>query len=369
MVYNWELQDWPDFQYSLLDIEPLLYAFTFEAGEVSGTLKSLPQDIQQESMLEVMISEAIKTSEIEGEFLSRHDVMSSIRNNLGINKIPEHVKDQKSQGAGQLMVDIRNSYQDNLTCEKLWEWHKMLLSSSLKIRAGQWRTGNEPMQIISGSIGKEKIHFQAPPSEQVPDEMDRFILWFNETAPDGKNAMNSAPVRAAIAHLYFESIHPFEDGNGRIGRAIAEKTLSQTLGRPVVMSLSRTVEADKKSYYTALQQAQTSNEITGWVRYFVEVVLKSQRDSRQQIEFTLQKIRFFDLYGSQLNDRQAKVIHRMLESGISGFEGGMSAKKYMSICKTSKATATRDLQTLHEMGIMKAQGRGRSVRYNLCLEY
>lgn len=368
MEYNWELPDWPHFQYSLHDIEPLLYDFTFETGEISGILKSLPKQVQEESLLEVMISEALKTSEIEGEFLSRQDVMSSIRNNLGINKTPEHVSDRKSQGAGQLMVDVRNSYQDKLTCEKLWDWHKMLLGSSLRIRIGQWRAGSEPMQVVSGIIGKEKIHFQAPPSHQIPFEMDQFIQWFNETAPDGKKAMNSAPVRAAIAHLYFESIHPFEDGNGRIGRAIAEKTLSQTLGRPVMMSLSQTVEADKKSYYTALQQAQTSNEITSWIRYFIETVLKSQKESGQQIEFTLQKTCFFDRYKSQLNDRQLKVIQRMLESGLAGFEGGMSAKKYMSIGKTSKATATRDLQALLEMGVMKAHGGGRSVRYDLCLE-
>jgi len=223
------------------------------------------------------------------------------------------------------------------------------------------------MQIVSGSIGKEKIHFQAPPSQQVSEEMRQFISWFNATAPDESKTISSAPVRAAIAHLYFESIHPFEDGNGRIGRAIAEKTLSQTLGRPVMMSLSRTIEADRKNYYAALEQAQTSNEITAWISYFVEVALKAQRESRQLIDFTLQKTRFFDRHKTQLNERQTRVIQKMLEAGQGGFEGGMSAKKYMSITKTSKATATRDLQMLSELGVFKAEGGGRSVRYGLVL--
>lgn len=367
MRYNWELEDWPDFNYSLKNFESLLYDFSLETGEITGILKSLPKDIQEESLVEVMLSEAIKTSEIEGEFLSREDVMSSIRNNLGLNEILLPVRDQKSLGIGQLMVDVRKTYQEPLTVEKLWEWHRLLLGTSVRIRVGQWRTGTEPMQIISGSIGKEKIHFQAPPSQQVPMEMERFINWFNETAPDGTNPINSAPVRAAIAHLYFETIHPFEDGNGRIGRAIAEKTLSQTLERPVMMSLSRTVEADRKKYYAKLEYAQRSNEITDWVQYFVEIALKAQKESRQLIDFTLQKTHFFDRHKNQLNDRQVKVIQKMLEAGRNGFEGGMSAKKYMSIAKTSKATATRDLLTLVEIGVFQPHGGGRSVRYELLL--
>lgn len=367
MKYNWELPDWADFKYSLEAIETQLYAFTLETGEITGILKSLPKDIREASLLEVMLSEAIKTSEIEGEFLSRQDVMSSIRNKLGLNETRELVRDPKSKGIGALMVDVRKTYQEPLTVEKLWDWHKLLLGSSLRIRIGQWRSGDAPMQIISGSIGKEKIHFQAPPSGRIPDEMRRFIQWFNDTAPGGIRAISSAPVRAAIAHLYFETIRPFEDGNGRIGRAIAEKTLSQTLGRPVMMSLSRTVEADRKQYYTALEQAQKSNEITKWVTYFAEVALQAQRESRQLIDFTLQKTHFFDRHKKQLNDRQIKVIQKMLEAGQKGFEGGMSAKKYISVAKTSKATATRDLQMLVEIGVFETFGGGRSVRYELVL--
>jgi len=365
MIYNWELPDWPDFTYSVKDVETALFEFAMETGEISGILKSLPPDVQEESLLQLMLSEAIKTSEIEGEFLSRLDVMSSIRNNLGLNAEHEQVRDPKARGIGALMVDVRKTFADPLTSKTLCDWHRLLFTAETRIQVGRWRTGSEPMQVISGSIGKEEVHFQAPPSANVPAEMKRFLAWFNKTAPSGSDVMNSAPIRAAIAHLYFETIHPFEDGNGRIGRAIAEKTLSQTLGRPVMMSLSRTIEADKKGYYAALKKAQKTNNIADWIKYFVGVTLQAQRESREMINFTLRKTQFFDLHKKQFNDRQLKVIQRMLEAGPAGFEGGMSAKKYMAIAKTSKATATRDLQMLLEMKVLQAAGGGRSVRYGL----
>lgn len=367
MQYNWELPDWPDFKFDLSEVAQGISDFLLEAGEVHGMLKSLPEEVNLAFLVESMLSEAIKTSEIEGEFLSREDVMSSIRNNLGLAVPAEPVRDQRSEGMGQLMVGVRKTCDAPLTEAQLFDWHVMVLGNSLRIRAGRWRVGSEPMQVISGSIGKEKIHFQAPPSNQVPHEMERFVRWFNDTAPGGSGAKMSAPVRAAIAHLYFESIHPFEDGNGRIGRVIAEKALLQTLGKPLVISLSRTIEANKQRYYTALESAQRSNEISEWIQYFVDVVLQAQIQSKQLIHFILQKTRFFDRYAGQLNERQLKVIQRVMEAGKDGFEGGLSAKKYMSIAGTSKATATRDLQNLLEMGILNVTGGGRSVRYHLVL--
>ncbi|SKB71320.1 Fic family protein [Dyadobacter psychrophilus] len=365
MAYNWELSDWPNFTFSFRDVEAVLYDFAMETGEITGILKSLPPVIQEESLLQLMLSEAIKTSEIEGEFLSRLDVMSSIRNNMGLNAKHEQVRDPKARGIGALMVDVRKTFAEPLSDKTLFDWHQLLFTAETRIQVGRWRTGSEPMQVISGSIGKEEVHFQAPPSMNVPAEMEGFLAWFNETAPGGGKVINSAPIRAAIAHLYFETIHPFEDGNGRIGRAIAEKTLSQTLGRPIMMSLSRTIEADKKGYYAALKKAQQTNNITDWINYFVNITLQAQRESRELIDFTLKKTQFFDLHKERLNDRQLKVIQRMLEAGQAGFDGGMSAKKYMAIAKTSKATATRDLQTLLEMNVLQAAGGGRSVRYGL----
>jgi Fic family protein len=245
----------------------------------------------------------------------------------------------------------------------------MILSGSFNphLSIGCWRTDSEPMQIVSGHYGKWIIHYEAPPSKAVPKEMKRFVKWFNETAPGAAKEIKFSPVRAAIAHLYFESIHPFEDGNGRIGRAIAEKALSQGFGYPVMLSLSQAMEANKKEYYAALNAASKSNELTAWIHYFVSVILNAQRDVESQINFIIKKTLFFDKFKDSLNARQLKVMKRMMQAGTKGFTGGMSAKKYMIIADTSKATATRDLQQLLAMQALKQIGSGRSVRYELNL--
>ena len=198
--------------------------------------------------------------------------------------------------------------------------------------------------------------------------MTAFVHWFNDTAPGGKKEIKKGPVRAAIAHLYFESIHPFEDGNGRIGRAIAEKALAQTLGRPLLLSLSRTIEADKKKYYAVLKEASLSNDVTKWVKYFSGLLLEAQRQTQQTVDQVLRKTRFFDKYSTLLNERQIKVVKKMTGDGVEPFEGGMNATKYMSITKVSKATATRDLQYLAEIGAITATGGGRSTSYTLNLD-
>lgn len=365
MAYNWQLPDWPDFKYDLSKVFSLLMQFSEEIGHAGGMLKTLPENLQLETLIDTLITEAIKTSEIEGEYLSRKDVASSIRNNLGLNAKPEPVKDKLAGGAGKLMVDVRKTFNEPLNKEKLYEWHTTLFAGSSAIRTGAWRGSKQPMRVLSEAIGKEKVHFEASPSISVPKEMKRFIQWFNETAPEGLNPIASAQVRAAIAHLYFESIHPFEDGNGRIGRAIAEKALSQTSGRPLLLSLSAIIEAKKSIYYQALESAQQNNEVTEWVTYFVQVCLDAQKHATQTINFIVKKAVFFERYKSLLNARQLKVINKMLDAGIDGFTGGMNAMKYISITKTSKATATRDLQYLADGGILVARGGGRSTHYIL----
>jgi len=365
MIYNWQQPDWPNFRYNLSEVEDMLFGFAELTGHVSGMLKALPEAVQLEAMIDMMVAEAIKTSEIEGEYLSRQDVVSSIRNKLGLDQTPEETKDKMAQGAGELMTDARKTYADALTAEKLFQWHTMLLKEQKQVNVGVWRSHEEPMQVISGALGKEKVHFEAPPSSRIPDEMNKFIQWFNQTAPGGGNEIKKAPVRSAVAHLYFETLHPFEDGNGRIGRVLAEKALSQTLGRPVLLSLSRTIEADKKAYYNALEQAQKSNDITSWVIYFVSVILKSQQQAISLVDFILKKSKFFDRFNNSLNERQIKAVRRMLDAGPEGFEGGMNARKYISITKASKATATRDLQQLLELGAFIQEGGGRSTRYIL----
>lgn len=365
MQYNWELSNWPNFPFSLKEIEDNLYEFAKQTGEVNALLKTLPNDIRQETLLETILNEAIKTSEIEGEFLSRFDVMSSIKNNLGINKTLEVVKDKRASGIADLMLEVRNNFEHTLNEDVLFLWHKLLLGSVSHINVASWRKGEEAMQIISGSINKEEVHFEAPPSARVPNEMITFFKWFNDTAPQQSSEIKDPVIRSAIAHLYFESIHPFEDGNGRIGRAIAEKALAQTMGRPVMLSLSKTIEKNKSAYYAALKNAQTSNEITHWLKYFVDITLTAQTDAKLMIDFTLKKVKFFDSHKELLNNRQLKVLQKMFSFGPDGFVGGMTAKKYMSITKTSKATSTRDLQELEKMKILVAMGGGRSVHYLL----
>jgi Fic family protein len=368
-TYNWQQNDWPDFTWSLSGLEDELFSFAEKVGRVTGKWQALPEDTQQEAVINMMVAEAIKTSEIEGEYLSRNDVLSSIRKNLGLHSETQHIRDRRAAGVAELMIDVRSTYVEPLTKEKLFSWHRMLLGGSEGIRIGAWRTHTEPMQVVSGAIGKETVHYEAPPSSRVPQEMQRFITWFNDSAPDGRKQIRQAPVRSAIAHLYFETIHPFEDGNGRLGRAVAEKALSQGIGRPALLSLSDTIESNKRAYYDALKKAQRSNEVTGWVRYFVETILDAQSRAEDLIDFTLRKAKFFDRFRDQLNERQLKVINRMLDEGPDGFEGGMNARKYVSITKSSKATATRDLQRLMEIGAFKRLGEagGRSTRYQVDL--
>jgi len=366
MRYNWQQKDWPEFHYDLSGAEDALLAFAERTGRASGLLRGLTADAQAEAEIEMMVAEAMKTSAIEGELLSRRDVMSSIRKNLGMGgETP--TGDKRAEGAAALMIDVRNSFEAPISEEKLFAWHRMIMAGSRRIAVGQWRTHAEPMQVVSGPVGKEQVHFEAPPSSTVSNEMKRFIEWFNETGPGGKKEMKKAVVRSAVAHLYFESIHPFEDGNGRIGRALSEKALSQGLGRPALLSLSRSIEAHRKQYYEALQQGQKSNEITPWVTWFVGVTLEAQIQAEEQIEFTLKKTRLFDQFRDQLNERQLSILRRMLEEGPQGFEGGMSAKKYISITGASKATATRDLQDLADKGVFVHSGGGRSTQYKVNL--
>lgn len=367
MKYNWQQADWPSFKYNLEKLGTKLELFAQYIGQIKGILCALPKATEQQAILDRMVAEAIKTSAIEGEFLSRKDVVSSIKNNLGLNATFEQVHDRRAKGIGALMVNIRATYQDDLTASTLHHWHQLLMEGNKRIHKGVWRADDSPMQVVSGTIGREIVHFEAPPANRVPKEMEQFILWFNATKAANNQTIAATAVRSAIAHLYFETIHPYEDGNGRIGRAISEKVLYQGAGMPMLISLSETIEAAKSDYYSALKIAQSNNEITAWITYFLDTLLTAQKRTIEVIDFTLQKTKFFDRFKSLLNDRQSKVIRRMLRDGATDFKDGMSAKKYMSIAKTSKATATRDLQELVQIGAFLPFGAGRSSRYRVNL--
>ena len=364
-MYNLQLPDWPNFNYEEQALPP---KFVLKTGELTGAIASFTEKDKATKAIDQMVTEAIKTSEIEGEFLSREDVMSSIKKNLGIHEEqPKQVKDLRAKGIAYLMVAVHKSFAQSLSASMLFDWHKQLMQGSKGIKAGKWRSHTSAMQVISGAVGRETVHFEAPPSDLVSQEMKQFVAWFNDTAPNKLNTIGNPITRAAIAHLYFLSIHPFEDGNGRIGRAIAEKALFQGLGTPILMSLSASIEMNKNEYYVALKKAQVTLNIETWIAYFQKTVLKAQDIALDSILSSLKKTHFFDTHKGNLNKRQVKVINKMFDLLPQEFEGGMTAKKYMSITKTSKATATRDLQDLVEMGIFSVAGGGRSVSYRLIL--
>jgi Fic family protein len=365
--YNWERKDWPNFKYSLKGMDELLLKVNTLMAKYDGVVKTLPKGMKAETVIDLMVAEAIKTSEIEGEYYSRKDVLSSIKKNMGVQLKAFNLQDKNAESVSKLMLVVRETYAKPLSKKMLLEWHSILFEYDKNIPVGKWRTHKEPMQVVSGALGKQKIHFEAPPSARMNDEMRAFVKWFNNTAPNGKQSMVHNSVRAAVAHLYFLSIHPFEDGNGRIGRALAEKVLSQGNASPVMMSLSVAIEKKKKDYYANLQKAQSKNEITAWVQYFVKTVYEALKLAEVQIEFTLSKARFFERYRNELNARQLKVVRRMLDEGVVGFKGGMNTRKYMGITKTSKATATRDLQDLAAKKVFVAEGGGRSTSYTLVL--
>lgn len=365
MIYNWQHDQWPNFFYNIPHPEKILLNYGQKSGRIDGLIEAMPADTQIEAIIDLMVYEALKTSEIEGEYLSREDVYSSIKKNLGLQSPKENIPDERAKGISELIVKLHNTFAEPLSENMLFDWHSTLMKGSKNINAGQWRKHAEPMQVVSGTIGKEVVHFEAPPSHHIPKEMQAFISWFNTTAPKGTETIENPLIRSAITHLYFETIHPFEDGNGRIGRILAEKALFQSLGKPLIISLSKTIEQDKQAYYNALKQAQRTLDITDWIHYFTQVIMDAQDDAEKLISFSLKKAAFFDKHGQHLNDRQLKVIKTMLKTGPEGFEGGMTAKKYMSITRTSKATATRDLQELFEMDIFLRESGGRSTRYNL----
>src|SRR5712691_7436794 len=218
------------------------------------------------------------------------------------------------------------------------------------------------MEVVSGPIHEPRVHFEAPPSTKVPEEMARFLDWFNRTAPSGADSL-PALTRAGIAHLYFESVHPFEDGNGRIGRAIAEKALAQGFGQPTLTALAATILVRRKTYYAALEAANKNNEATEWLSWFAGIAIEAQRRTTGRVEFLIEKARLFDRLRGRLNPRQEKALLRMLREGPEGFKGGLSASNYLTITKASAATTTRDLADMVAKGALTRTGERRHARY------
>ena len=367
MRWNWEQKDWPEFLYDVKAMETLERQFLRQSGEFMGVFRHVGADDQNALRIELISEEAIKTSEIEGEILNRDSVQSSLRHQFGLGPEGPHIP-LAERGIASLMTDLYECFADPLDDAILFAWHNHLMGGDKFIKTmGSYRTHVEPMQVVSGPIHKPTVHFEGPPSKVVSAEMKRFIAWFNATSPLGKVPLPTL-TRAGLVHLYFVCVHPFEDGNGRIGRALAEKSLAQNLGHPSLIALAYTIERRRKDYYAALERNNKNMEVTDWLRYFAETVIEAQSTTIRRVDFYVAKAKFYERLRGQLNERQAKVIARMFKEGIDGFKGGLSAENYITITGTSRATATRDLQDLVEKRALTKAGDLRHTRYFLKFE-
>lgn len=366
-MWSWQHPNWPNFDFDASAFADRVEAFYRSAERLSGRIEGMADRYQSDAVVDLMLSEAITTSAIEGEMLDRDSVRSSLLNLVGIESASPN-SDEKAAGAAALLVDVRERWDQPLTHELLGGWQTMVCPenrTSLALR-GMYR--GDTMQIVSGAIGHYKVHYEAPAARDVQGEMNRFLDWYNNTNPANENAPEiPGPVRAAVAHLWFESIHPFEDGNGRVGRAISDHALSQSLGRPTIACLATAINEDRKSYYAALGQSQRggSLNIDSFVDYFTATVSRAQEIARDEVGFVLNKARFYESCADRLNDRQAKAIARVFAEGRKGFTGGLTGKNYMAITKCSQSTATRDLAELRDMGALVSHGQGRGTRYEI----
>jgi Fic family protein len=364
MKWNWQQKDWPRFKWDTTALEKLELQFLHQSGVFLGATQHFNEENKTLLTVNLMTGEAIKTSEIEGEYLNRDSVQASLRRNFGLETDNRRIPPAE-RGIADMMTDLYRNFAQPIAHKTLYNWHKLLTNDRHDLKEiGSYRTHEEPMQIVSGPINKRKIHFEAPPSEIVIKEMDQFIQWFIETAPNREKSL-PALTRAGIAHLYFVSIHPFEDGNGRIARAIAEKSLSECLGHPTLIALSQIIQSHRKDYYKALELNSQKNEITHWLVYFSETILNAQSYSLNMVDFLIEKTKLYDRTKDQLNERQEKILERMFREGLEGFKGGLSAEKYISITGASRATATRDLQDLVEKSALLKVGQLKSTRYYL----
>jgi Fic family protein len=362
MQWNWQQHDWKNFTYKTDALERFEYALLEASGMLLGACKHLEGKDQDQLRVELICDEALKTSEIEGEYLDRDSVQSSVRKHFGLETDGRKVRPAE-RGIAELMVNLYEHYALPLDHTMLFSWHRMVMNGRMDIEdIGSYRKGEEPMQVVSGTLHDPTIHFEAPPAHKVEQEMEDFILWFNRTERHGEEPL-PVLVRAGITHLYFESIHPFEDGNGRIGRALAEKALAQGLKHPTVIALSTVIGKHKKDYYDALEKANKKNEITEWLEYFAEVVLGTMASTQAHITFLIEKTKFFEKLQGKLNPRQEKCLVRMFQEGVEGFKGGLSAENYIRITKAPRPTATRDLADLVAKGSLRKTGELRYTRY------
>lgn len=365
-TYIWQNSNWPNFTYDLSDYQSILQEIRYQQGLLDGICKGLSEEHLLEMQSETLALDAVTTSEIEGEILSRDSVRSSIFKKLGISYEAQDRSTIQTDGLIDILLDASRNAPKAFDENRLFSWHAALFptgySGMHKINVASYR-GEDPMQVVSGRIGKEKVHYIAPPRDKVEDEMQRFFEFLV------KHNDENGYVRAAISHLWFVIIHPMDDGNGRIARALSDMMLSRAEKNSIrLYSMSSAINDTRRGYYEVLEQTTTGDmDITAWIGWFLKTVLQAQKNAHKTIENVLAKTKFWQVHlHTELNPRQIKMLNRLLDAGVEGFEGGMNARKYASLCDCSRVTASRDLSDLLEKKCIVNRGAGgRSTSYNI----
>lgn len=357
-------ENWPGFTWKNDEIVNLLSEARNLQGRLMGKMESLGFDLRNEALLDTLTLDVLKSSEIEGEYLNPEQVRSSIARRLGIEIAGSVEADRNIEGIVEMMLDATQNCFKPLTAERLFDWHAALFptgrSGMHKITVADWRKDTTgPMQVISGAMGKEKVHFQAPDSSLVENEMNQFLDWFNN------NTKVDLVIKAAIAHLWFVTIHPFEDGNGRITRALTDMLLAQSdKSNQRFYSMSAQIRVERKEYYEILEQTQKGNlDVTAWIKWFLNCLINALSATDSVLVRVLFKANFWAKHSETLiNERQKKVLNRLLD----GFEGKLTSSKWAKIAKCSKDTAIRDINDLIDKNILQKEASGgRSTNYEL----
>ena len=364
MVYIHEQEDWPRFWWSEGAISGRLAAVRHRQGRLIGHMEALGFDLRTEAVLATLTEDVVKSSEIEGERLDKEQVRSSIARRLGLDIGALTPVDRNIEGVVEMMLDATQNYARALTAARLFDWHASLFptgrSGTTRIAVGAWRDENAgPMQVVSGPHGRERVHFEAPNAGRLPQEMTAFLTWF-------ESEKGIDPVlKAAVAHLWFVTIHPFEDGNGRIARAIADMALARSEASPQrFYSLSAEIQSERKSYYAVLERTQKGDlDITEWITWFLACLDRAIDGAEEVLGTVLRKARFWRrMEGQPVNDRQRAMINRLLD----GFEGKLTSSKWAKLTKVSPDTALRDINDLMARGVLvKDEFGGRSTSYSL----
>ncbi len=364
MTYIYEQKGWPKFQWRDDQLAALLADVRHRQGRLLGRMEALGFPLRTEAVLQTLTEDVIKSSEIEGEVLDKDQVRSSIARRLGLDIAGLVPADRDVEGVVEMMLDATQRYKEKLTDERLFGWHGALFptgrSGLSRIVTAAWRDDSHgPMQVVSGAIGRAKVHYQAPPAKALNREMKAFLTWFE------KESGIDPVLKAGVAHLWFVTIHPFEDGNGRIARAIADLALARSEDSPQrFYSMSAQIRAERNAYYDMLEMTQKGDlDITAWLTWFLECLGRAFHSADEIFDSVMHKARFWERHEkTALNDRQRRVLNRIL----SPFEGKLTSSKYAKLAKTSQDTAARDIADLVEKGVlMRDAGGGRSTSYSL----